>query len=198
MTEIALLNFASATKPGGGFLNGANAQEESIARSSGLYPCINQHQEMYQYGARDRSPLYSDYMSFSPKVPYFREDDGKLSERPIYVSMITSPAVNLSQCDGREASQAREVMKVRMRKIIWIAIEHGVRGLVLGAFGCGVFKNDPSDIARIEAELLVEEHLGQFFDLVVNPIICTRGNDRNFVAFEQMLSRCAPPPNRHA
>lgn len=69
--EVVCLNFASAKNPGGGFLNGSQAQEESLARSSGLYPCISQMKEMYDYNWGIKTCLYSDYMIYSPKVPVF-------------------------------------------------------------------------------------------------------------------------------
>src|SRR5262245_22359020 len=88
------LNFASAKHPGGGFLGGARAQEESLARSSGLYRCIARQREMYDFNRSYGSCLYSDYMLYSPKVPVFRDDDGELLEEPYLASFITSPAVN--------------------------------------------------------------------------------------------------------
>ena len=53
--RVMALNFASARHPGGGFLNGSQAQEESLARASGLYPCIAQFHEMYDANSRSRS-----------------------------------------------------------------------------------------------------------------------------------------------
>jgi len=70
------LNFASAKNPGGGFLGGGSAQEESLARSSGLFPCINQMQQMYETNRAYRSCLYTDHMIYSPRVPVFRDDEG--------------------------------------------------------------------------------------------------------------------------
>ncbi|WP_259391506.1 TIGR02452 family protein [Paenibacillus sp. 1011MAR3C5] len=92
--EICCLNFASAKHPGGGFLTGARAQEESLARASGLYPTIVQMKEMYSHNAWQRICLYSDYIIYSPKVPVFRDDSGVLLDKAYPVSIITSPAVN--------------------------------------------------------------------------------------------------------
>jgi uncharacterized protein (TIGR02452 family) len=71
------LNFASAGSPGGGFLNGARAQEEYLARSSALYGCL-QNNPMYRYHQSLRDPFYSDYVIYSPRVVIIRDDDGNL------------------------------------------------------------------------------------------------------------------------
>src|SRR5205085_8535036 len=92
--KVIALNFASATKPGGSFINGAMAQEESLAYSSGLYPAINQMKEMYEHNKSLHSGLYSDYMVYSPDIPVFRNDNYQLVDEPYNVSFITSPAVN--------------------------------------------------------------------------------------------------------
>ena len=78
--HVVCLNFASAKNPGGGFLGGSQAQEESLARSSALYPSIVQMEEMYKFNKRLGTCLYSDYMIFSPEVPVFRADDGGVEE----------------------------------------------------------------------------------------------------------------------
>jgi uncharacterized protein (TIGR02452 family) len=79
---VLCLNFASAKRPGGGFLGGSQAQEESLARASGLYPCIVQFQEMYETNRRCGTCLYTDHMIYSPQVPVFRDDEGRLLEEP--------------------------------------------------------------------------------------------------------------------
>jgi uncharacterized protein (TIGR02452 family) len=78
-------------------------------------------------------------------------------------------------------------MKNRIRKIIQVAIEHGNRILILGAFGCGVYENDPTMIAQIESELLVGERFRYYFDLIANPILSTGGSSQNFDAFQRVL-----------
>jgi len=88
-----LLNFASATSPGGGFLNGARAQKECLARSSCLYACI-QSNAMYAFHGENYDPLYTDYVIYSSGVPVIRDDSGTLLEVPYTIAMITCAAVN--------------------------------------------------------------------------------------------------------
>ena len=75
------LNFASARNPGGGFLNGARAQEESLCRASALYACINGN-AMYRHHAPLPGGFYTNYAIYSPAVPVFKDDDGhRLGEK---------------------------------------------------------------------------------------------------------------------
>lgn len=156
-SDVLALNFASAKHPGGGFLSGSQAQEESLARSSGLYPCLAQMKEMYEFNQRCKTCLYSDFMIHSPQVPVFRMDDGALLEAPYPLSFLTAPAVNagaVKHNEPRNISRILPVMTERARKLLWLAWEKGHADLVLGAWGCGVFGNEPKDIARIFASLL--------------------------------------------
>ena len=100
--DVVCLNFASAKNPGGGFLGGARAQEESLARSSALYASIAPMQEMYQFNRAAGTCLYSDYMIYSPDVPVFRDDRGRLLDEPYSVGFVTSPAVNVGALGRNE------------------------------------------------------------------------------------------------
>ncbi|MEW4370187.1 TIGR02452 family protein [Paenibacillus kandeliae] len=172
--HVLALNFASARNPGGGFLGGSQAQEESLARSSSLYPSIVQMEEMYTHNRREKSCLYSHYMIYSPDVVVFREDDGQLHNHPYTVSMITSPAVNAGIVQEREknnVARIETVMKERIRYILAVAAEQGERHLVLGAFGCGVFRNDPSDVARWFRDILVDEQYAVLFEHITFAVL---------------------------
>src|SRR5208283_3500713 len=100
----AVLNFASATQPGGGFLSGSRAQEESLARSSGLYACLSGN-PMYEFHRTRRDAMYTDYFVYSPDVPVFRTDEGNLLEQPWRCSFITAPAVNAKAVLKRDPSR---------------------------------------------------------------------------------------------
>lgn len=149
--RVACLNFASAKKPGGGFLTGSKAQEESLARASGLYPCIRQMKEMYEENQRYSSALYLDYFIYSPKVPVIKDDDGNLLTSSYDVSMITMPAVNAGVVRSQETNSLSlmdKVMMNRIRAILSVALLKGEEAIVLGAFGCGVFQNSPIQVAN--------------------------------------------------
>lgn len=170
--EISLcLNFASAKNPGGGFLSGSQAQEESLARASGLYACLLPHMEMYEYNRARPSALYSDYMTYSPNVPVFRDDTGTLLETPYQVAFLSAPAVNAGAVRKNEPEQVARiepVMRARLERVLWVARQHGHRTLILGAWGCGVFANEPRVVARLFAEQLLGKgrFAGQFARLV--------------------------------
>jgi uncharacterized protein (TIGR02452 family) len=73
--HVGVLNFASAKNPGGGFLRGANAQEESIVRSSSLYSVLTQTRFLtgyYNYNRAGRSGIYSHRIIYSPRVTIFK------------------------------------------------------------------------------------------------------------------------------
>jgi uncharacterized protein (TIGR02452 family) len=149
-TRVLALNFASARHPGGGFLQGSQAQEESLARASGLYACITQFRAMYEANAHSPSLLYTDHMIYSPDVPVFRDDDDALLEQFYPVSFVTAPAVNVGAQRRNDPDRLREVepvMLARMEKVLSLAVVHGHDVLVLGAWGCGVFANDPEQVA---------------------------------------------------
>lgn len=156
--KVGCLNFASAKNPGGGFLNGAKAQEESLTRASALYPTLLKFERgMYDYNRARSTYLYSDYMIFSPQVPFFKDDDEQLLAEPYCMDIVTSPAVNVGAIHNNrpnEFNQVETVMLKRIDKILALFLIHGTEELILGAWGCGVFRNEPKDIARYFATFL--------------------------------------------
>jgi uncharacterized protein (TIGR02452 family) len=145
----ACLVFASAKNPGGGFLGGAKAQEESIARSSALYPCLLTAPEFYALHRGQRDLRYSDRVIYSPQVPVFRDDKGNLLDQPYTTSFLTAAAPNLGAIVRNRPEHAADVPAVlvrRARRVLEVAAVYGHRTMVLGAWGCGVFRNDPATL----------------------------------------------------
>ena len=142
------LNFASAVEPGGGFLRQAKAQEEDLCRASALYPCLLTQPAYYDANRASGSGLYTDHMIHSPAVPFFRDEPLELLETPFAVSILTAPAP-YAPLVLRDEPDARMLLRTtlarRARYVLLVAAEMGHRCLVLGAWGCGAFRNDPAD-----------------------------------------------------
>jgi uncharacterized protein (TIGR02452 family) len=148
---VAVLNFASARNPGGGYLRGAQAQEEALCRGSALYTCLLRAPGYYAAHRADRSPFYTDRVIHSPAVPVYRDDRGRLLEEPYAVGFLTSPAPNagvITRQNPADAARIPAVLASRASRVLEVAAAEGYRRLVLGAWGCGVFRNDPAEVAR--------------------------------------------------
>jgi uncharacterized protein (TIGR02452 family) len=182
VTDVVVLNFASARNPGGGFLTGAKAQEEDLARCSALYDCLLTQPRYYEANRATRSLLYTDHLTYSPAVPFFRDDQLTLLEAPFLASVVTAPAPNAGRLEKAPDDQLRlkDVLRARARKVLEVAAKHGHRTLVLGAWGCGVFRNDPAEVA-VAFEQGLRQSSGTFDRIV-------------FAVYE----RSATEPNRRA
>ena len=187
--SIGVLNFASAKNPGGGFLNGAMAQEESLAASGTLYRALTRHEEYYRKNRAQSSMMYTDYAIYAPDVIFFRDENFRLAAEPVKASVLTLPAVNMGQIllKGEDPQQAEAAMKRRMKLALCIFAEQGANHLVLGAYGCGVFRNDPRKIAAWWQTLL-EEGMGDYFDSIFHAVLDRSRNQECIRAFEQFFS----------
>jgi uncharacterized protein (TIGR02452 family) len=155
--EAAVLNFASARNPGGGFLNGAQAQEEALCRASALYTCLLEAREFYDHHRADRDPFYTDRVIHSPAVPVFRDDRGSLLDEPYTTGFLTAAAPNAGVVRQRTPERTAELpaaLATRAERVLETAAAQGYRRLVLGAWGCGVFQNDPAQVAGAFRALL--------------------------------------------
>lgn len=184
--RVGVLNFASAKNPGGGFLNGAMAQEESLAASSGLYETQLRNEGYYAANRACRSMMYTDHAIYSPNVVFFRDERFSLLERPVTASVLTLPAVNYGQVllKGEDPEEAKRVMKDRMRLALAIFANQGDTHLILGAYGCGVFRNDPVQVARWWLELLDDEGWGSLFAEIRFAVLDSSKDSKCIRAFE--------------
>jgi uncharacterized protein (TIGR02452 family) len=185
--RVAALNFASAKNPGGGFRTGARAQEESLARASGLFAMLL-GDPMYDHHRSRSDPMYTTWVIYSPEVPVFRLDEGQLLDEPYFCSFLTSPAVNVGALRHRDhrGDEIRRVMQERVERVLAVAALHGHEVLVLGAWGCGVFQNDPEQIAELFRIALTGRFHGAFTQ-VVFAVLDSSGNRLSLGPFERVL-----------
>ena len=194
--KTSCLNFASARNPGGGFLNGSQAQEESLARSSALYPTLTKFQrEMYDHNRSLTTYLYSDNMIYSPDVVFFRNDADELLPQPFLLDILTCPAVNVGamiQNKSSDLSQVKQTMLSRIDKILSVFVFRKAEKVILGAWGCGVFRNKPEDVAAYFAHYLTPKgKYGKCFREVVFAVFDNSRDLGNVRAFEKVLySNC--------
>lgn len=189
---LACLNFASAKHPGGGFLGGSQAQEESLARSSGLYAALREQPAFYEFHRRAATTLYSNRVIFSPGVPVFRDDHGRLLDDPWCVAFLTAAAVNAGAVRRNEPHNTALIvptMEQRTRMILAVAAHRGSEALVLGAWGCGVFRNDPAAIAAIFERVLAEPPFRDRFRHIEFAVYDATPDQRVLGAFEQRFNR---------
>lgn len=172
---VAVLTFASARNPGGGYLNGAQAQEEALCRSSALYTTLLAARDFYTWHRTDGSPFYSDRVIHSPAVPVFRNPRGELLEEPFEAGFLTCAAPNAGVVglhDPPAAVRLPAVLGTRAGRVLEVAAAEGYRALVLGAWGCGVFRNDPAHVAAAFRGLLVPGgRFAERFDRVVFAVL---------------------------
>src|SRR5262245_45335677 len=156
------LNFANGIHPGGGFLHGARAQEEVLCRSSALYQTLV-GDPMYEEHRKRQLPDSTDWAIYSPDVPVFRMDDGTALQHPWLLSFITC-AAPYAPVIGQP--KAGNLLQKRIHRVLAIAQSYGHSALVLGAWGCGAFGNDPHRTALDFRQALENDYRGAFSDIV--------------------------------
>ncbi|KAK7691999.1 hypothetical protein QCA50_005404 [Cerrena zonata] len=189
--RVGILNFASAKNPGGGFLGGSRAQEESIARSSSLYLSLTTPIAEPYYKNHKCNPhggYYSHAMIYSPRVIIIRDDEGGWIE-PLEVDVVTSPAVNAGvvRKSTKVTSEAIEdTMRERMGRLLYLFERNGIRNIVLGSFGTGAFRNEVGMVVRIWSDLILEE-AGRYHRAFDNIVFAVLGHE-TFEKFREVFA----------
>jgi len=185
----AVLNFASARNPGGGFERGANAQEEALCRDTTLYAGLRGQSAFYARNKASADGVYTDALLYTPGVRVIRDPHGMLVPEPTEIAVLTVPAPNQRALKEQGAWPARRAaleaaFEARISMMLRVAQARGHRALVLGAWGCGVFGNDPYDVAaRFAAGL---QAFGGAFEHV-HFAIPAGGKEGNLAAFRAVL-----------
>lgn len=190
--KIGALNFASARNVGGGVVRGASAQEECLCRCSTLYPCLDTEylfENYYQMHRSLKELTYTDACIYTPDIIVIKTDTNYPESMPesdwYSVDVLTCPAPNVSTIRISDM----ELMKIHKRRgshIISIAVENNIDVLVLGAFGCGAFGNNPEIVARVYKEILPQ--FTGYFKEIRFAVYCSPRNTKNYDVFRKVLN----------
>ncbi len=200
--KVCVLNFASATGPGGGVCRGSSAQEESLCRCSTLYPALDQEdlrKGFYVPHREARSRFYNDDIIYCPGIVVFKSDDDfpeMMSREEWYtVDVLTCAAPNLRHFEEYEPNRARgfmsggeleKLLEKRIRRIFEVAVRERAEVLILGAFGCGAFRNPPDLVASAFLKAVCE--YGSYFETIEFAVFHMDFESENYRAFCRVFS----------
>ena len=191
--KTAILNFASYKNPGGGYVNGSSAQEESLCEESFLYNVLRNFNKFYEYNnSHLNRALYTNRAIYSPDVVF--EHDGKTlnldvitcaaPNRSTYIRYNVPAKDKISDFVGNETAEKvnTDILRDRIRFIKNIAEEQGVETLILGAFGCGVFRQDAATVAK----MFKEEFATSNVKTIIHPVPADVDKS-NYEAFKKVF-----------
>lgn len=205
--KVCVLNFASATNPGGGVVNGASAQEECICRCTTLYPCLNADamwNAFYTPHRKAANPLYNNDCIYTPDVCVFKSDTNFPEVLPKYewwnVNILSCAAPNLRERPSNAmnphagdkavkitSAELKKLLTKRIRRIFEIAVANGNEVLILGAFGCGAFRNPPEIVAKV-FNTVMQDYLC-YFDTIEYAVYHTEREVVNYETFNRVIKQ---------
>ena len=203
-SKIAVLNFASATTPGGGVRKGSSAQEEALCRVSNLYLCLTDKklwESFYQKNRDAKNNIHTDDIIYTPDVMVIKNDDYKTLQESDYfrVDVITCAAPNLREVPANSFNRDEgepiqlsdeELYKVHYKraiKIMEVACANNVEVLILGAFGCGAFRNNPTVVAKAYKNAV--EHFRHAFKEIEFAVYCPPKDPTNYNEFRAAFNQ---------
>lgn len=185
--RVCVLNMASERVPGGGVRSGANAQEECLCRCSTLYISLTRNPRFY--------PLAEEGGLYSPDVLFFRDAEHRILDWKdcVFADVVSVAAIRRPELvDGGLDEDDRALTYAKILGLLRSCAHNGARILVLGAAGCGAFKNPPEDIAQLFRSALSEIEFHGRFERVVFAIIDNEETN-NYATFRAILHPLAPP-----
>ncbi len=202
--RIGVLNFASATRAGGGVTRGSSAQEESLCRCSTLYPCLNTKElsyKFYQMHKNKKDLRYTDTCIYTPEIVVIKSDTAFPETVPqkewFKVDVLTCAAPNLRLkpynrmnpgCAEPIRISDKELLEIHKKRglhILNIAVSNNIDVLVLGAFGCGAFQNNPNVVANAYREIIPEYK--KYFREIRFAVYCPPNDSGNYDKFKKIL-----------
>lgn len=204
-SKICIHNFASATNPGGGVTKGSSAQEEALCRCSTLYPCLtekNLHEKFYRMHRNKNDLRYTDCCIYTPEITVIKSDTDfpELLDEGLWfnVDVLTCAAPNLREKPYNSMNPGsaktikvsdKELFQIHQKRaehMLTIAATNGADVLVLGAFGCGAFRNNPNIVAKVYNEVL--QKFNGYFREICFAVYCPPNNSENYDVFKKVIN----------
>lgn len=194
--KTVVLNFSNPVNPGGGVQRGAMAQEECLCRSSNLFLCLsneNVFNDYYGYHRGFNNSFYSDRLIYTKNVTVFKDDNVVPQLLPqnawFNVDVITCAAPYIGKRKYTNSTALLELFKSRIKNIFEAAKDNHVEVLILGAFGCGAFKNPPELVAEAFCQVITEKNYRREFKQIVFAIKPTGENCNNLNSFIKAINK---------
>ncbi len=167
--NVIALNFASYKNPGGGFLAGSSAQEESLCMESILYEVLNSDvlSSFYEYNNQNKNKaLYQNRAILSPRVLFMRDD------RSVMASVLTAASPNrkayMDYIANANEEENLRALRSRIQFISQVIAVQKADVAILGAFGCGVFGQDPEVVAKLFKEYMANSNVKKVVYAVID------------------------------
>lgn len=175
--KTCMLNMASYKHPGGGVKRGSMAQEEELCRRSNLMTALEMHEGQY--------PLAIDDLIYSSDITFYK--DGNYNYiTPFDCDIITVAAINLNGLE--RPINYLSIMLSKIRSMFYYAKQAGCKNIVLSAFGCGVFKNNPVEVAEMFQSVIQQPDVLYSFDNIYFAILNDHNADNdNYKAFKNIF-----------
>lgn len=201
--KIAVMNFANAFHAGGGVTKGSSAQEECLCRTSTLYPLLYRRtlrDSFYMHHHDLNTSKATDSLVYTEGVIICKTDEDLPKRMPredwVTVDVITIAAPDLRDksnihaplVNGGTYMNDAELFGYHVKRAIHMltcAAAKGADILVLGAFGCGAFQNNPEVVARAYKTALLE--FPKVFRQIEFAVYCPPGDSRNYDVFKRIL-----------
>lgn len=189
--KVCVLNFASAVNPGGGVEKGSSAQEEVLCRCSTLTPCLlssDANNRFYGPHRAYKNPIHNDDCIYTPHVYVIRDDTTEqlLPEEEWYsVDVISCAAPNLRNGIPCTTEELKMLLENRIERIMTLAAQHEIEVLILGAFGCGVFRCPPELVAEVMRS--VAEKYRYHFRAIEFAVYCRTEDNSNYKVFRDVF-----------
>lgn len=191
---VCMLNFASATHPGGGVERGASTQEENMCRCTTLYPVISNKKFYNNFYRKHKggTSAYTETCIYTPGILIIK-DENAYDCKPFYdfweVDVVTCAAPNLRSFYMTNSEQLEAHIK-RANNIMEATAKNGNDILIVGAFGCGAFRNNPEVVATAW-KTAIQANFDKVFSQIIFAIPYSEDWDeekrKNYEVFKRVL-----------